>query len=335
MNAAETGAWERMLAQHLAKMLPEKPSDVESRTRRHLINLFRDGALPSPIASALCSDKSCYACYVALELLSDNKHITNGDVKNAMAFAAYLEKDHENDLAESNNAQSVSEEGKVVRAGEIKCKLYGAWKASVSPELKRSLAVGNSPPSARRKRNLDFVKETAHNDGCYSCRSIYDSLYQEFSLYRYPQKPNELGAPVLRSGTAITSLADGALVARIFHIYVNGRKLPVLTDVILLELVDSSATTLADFWTLQLTGFVHRVEANGTDYFARGTIFCDVELMSACMIEAAVTVRAIALNCASQSRKIVSCAGTIRKWLTVMGLDKKGFTAKPFSSGVT
>ncbi|KAL6727401.1 hypothetical protein Aduo_009281 [Ancylostoma duodenale] len=323
-----------MLAQHLAKMLPEKPSDVESRTRRHLINLFRDGALPSPIASALCSDKSCYACYVALEMLSDNKHITNEDVKCATAFAAYLGEDYENDQTEWNNAHSATEEERVVRAGDVKCKLYGAWKASVPPQLRRSLALSNSPPNARRKRNPDLVKETPHSDECYSCRSTYDSLYQEFSLYRYPQKPNELGAPVLRSETGVTLLADGTLVARIFHIYVNGRKLPVLTDVILLELIDSSATTLSDFYTLQLTGFVHHVEANGAEYWARGTIFCDVELMSSCMIEAAVTVRAIALNSANQPRKIVSCVETISKWLAVMGLDKKGFRRSTASSAV-
>ncbi|RCN39398.1 hypothetical protein ANCCAN_14676 [Ancylostoma caninum] len=109
---------------------------------------------------------------------------------------------------------------------------------------------------------------------------------------------------------------------------------PVLTDVILLELIDSSATTLSDFYTLQLTGFVHHVEANGTEYWARGTTFCDVELMSACMIEAAVTVRAIALNSARQHRKIVSCMETISKWLAVMGLDKKGFRCTTSSAAV-
>lgn len=56
---------------------------------------------------------------------------------------------------------------------------------------------------------------------------LNSNFSQEFSLYRYPQKSSELGAPVLRSGSTVTSLADGALVARIFHIYVNGRKLYV------------------------------------------------------------------------------------------------------------
>ncbi|RCN45071.1 hypothetical protein ANCCAN_08936 [Ancylostoma caninum] len=46
----------------------------------------------------------------------------------------------------------------------------------------------------------------------------------------YPQKPNELGVPLLRSETGVPSLADGTLVARIFHIYVNGRKLYLVVE---------------------------------------------------------------------------------------------------------
>ncbi|KHJ98133.1 hypothetical protein OESDEN_01876 [Oesophagostomum dentatum] len=162
---------------------------------------------------------------------------------------------------------------------------------------------------------------------------------------RYPQEPNELGVPLLRYDGGTTTLSDGAIVSRLFHIYINGqngsartyyRRHPylgvlsktILTDVALLELIDAPATTLVDFYKLQVTGFVHEVEANGTRFWARGSIFCDVEIMSPCMIEAAVAVRSVALEPENHERKIVSCVETIQKWLNIMGLDKKGFTVK-------
>ncbi|KAK6741329.1 hypothetical protein RB195_009275 [Necator americanus] len=330
-----------MADRDLIKSLQEKPSDVELRVRNHVVNLFRDGALPSPIASALCSDNSCYACYIALELLMENKHLTNEDEKDAIAVAAYLGDDNENGLMEGCDT-TILRGRKVPRASKWKCKLSAAWKASVPPQLRKSVALGISP-GAKDKPHPDYVSKTVHNAECYSCRSRYDSLYQEFSLYRYPQEPNELGAPVLLSNCS--SLADGVLVARIFHIYVNGRNVsdcalyqphqfskvfrrPVLTDIILLEMVDAPSTTLSDFYKLQLNGFVHEIEANGTWCWARGTIFSDVEIMSTCMIEAAVSVRAVACNCAKQQRKVVSCVETINKWLNIMGLDKKGFRSR-------
>ncbi|KAK6741327.1 hypothetical protein RB195_009275 [Necator americanus] len=301
-----------MADRDLIKSLQEKPSDVELRVRNHVVNLFRDGALPSPIASALCSDNSCYACYIALELLMENKHLTNEDEKDAIAVAAYLGDDNENGLMEGCDT-TILRGRKVPRASKWKCKLSAAWKASIM-----------------------LVKPSTTLNA-----TLVDPDMTVFT--RYPQEPNELGAPVLLSNCS--SLADGVLVARIFHIYVNGRNVsdcalyqphqfskvfrrPVLTDIILLEMVDAPSTTLSDFYKLQLNGFVHEIEANGTWCWARGTIFSDVEIMSTCMIEAAVSVRAVACNCAKQQRKVVSCVETINKWLNIMGLDKKGFRSR-------
>ncbi|KHJ89522.1 hypothetical protein OESDEN_10649 [Oesophagostomum dentatum] len=321
--------------------MPEKAVVGETRTRKHIMNLIRDGALPSPITSALCSDKSCYACYVALEILAGNEDQAKTGGKSATAIAAYIGDHPEQKPTEKKNAE---EEQKNSKPSDWKGKLYGAWKAAVPSQLRRSLAIG-TPASKKEGRNSDFVKRSRHTNACYSCRSKYDSLYQEFSLYRYPQEPNELGAPLLRYDGGTTTLSDGAIVSRLFHIYINGQNGPartyyrrhpylgvlsktILTDVALLELIDAPATTLVDFYKLQVTGFVHEVEANGTRFWARGSIFCDVEIMSPCMIEAAVAVRSVALEPENHERKIVSCVETIQKWLNIMGLDKKGFTVK-------
>ncbi|ETN68710.1 hypothetical protein NECAME_15680 [Necator americanus] len=311
-----------MADRDLIKSLQEKPSDVELRVRNHVVNLFRDGALPSPIASALCSDNSCYACYIALELLMENKHLTNEDEKDAIAVAAYLGDDNENGLMEGCDT-TILRGRKVPRASKWKCKLSAAWKASVPPQLRKSVALGISPDAAFILRTSSFLRSRVKPSTTLNA-TLVDPDMTVFT--RYPQEPNELGAPVLLSNCS--SLADGVLVARIFHIYVNGRNVPVLTDIILLEMVDAPSTTLSDFYKLQLNGFVHEIEANGTWCWARGTIFSDVEIMSTCMIEAAVSVRAVACNCAKQQRKVVSCVETINKWLNIMGLDKKGFRSR-------
>ncbi|VDM74217.1 unnamed protein product [Strongylus vulgaris] len=47
--------------------------------------------------------------------------------------------------------------------------------------------------------------------------------------------------------------------------------------------------------------------------------------MSPCILEAAVKVRTVALGCVKESYRVVRCAETIKKWLEVMGMDKKGF----------
>ncbi|KAE9421098.1 hypothetical protein Angca_000735, partial [Angiostrongylus cantonensis] len=139
----------------------------------------------------------------------------------------------------------------------------------------------------------------------------------------YPQEGNELGAPVLREPDDL--LSHGTTFTRIFHLYIYSTANSVLSDIALLEMVDPSRTSANDRKNLFSNGFLHEIDANGKIYWARGSIFKEINLQSKCIIRAAVAVRMLATNPSVHYRETIGCPHAMTKWLNIMGLEKNGF----------
>lgn len=300
--------------------------------RTHVANLILDGALPSPILSLCCTNKKCFECYVACEVVVEKNigRVPSGD--DFIALTAYTgvtpvayefnektqtyQKCHEiNKYFNREDYVQTSRDGMMER-------FLQSWRAVVPPRAVFDQSISGKKPSLVRSMKKPSLRNCAANthEKCLGCRDHYSSLYQEFSLFIYPQQGSELGVPML-----LEPLSDGTALTRIFHLYLYNVDEPILSDIALLEMVDPFLTSNRDRKMLSKNGFCHEIDANGTTYWARGTFFNDIGLQSRCTIKAAISVRTLAMNTEIRNYEIIWCPRTIAKWLEIMGLEKNGF----------
>ncbi|KAJ1372643.1 hypothetical protein KIN20_034845 [Parelaphostrongylus tenuis] len=307
-------------------------AEIAEDLRGHVENLILDGALPSPIISLCCADRKCFECYVACETVVERKigRVLSGD--DFLALTAYMGSTpapYEYD-DKTQSYQKCLEENKYFSRDEymntstdsMMKRLYQSWRLLVPPQAVSDRPITKKKISFMRTVKKLSVRNCAANthEKCVGYRDHYSSLYQEFSLFVYPQESSELGVPMFR-----LPLSNGTALTRIFHLYLYNKNESTLSDIALLEMVDPSLTSICDHKKLSTSGFCHEIDANGTTYWARGTLFYDIGLQSKCTIKAAVSVRVLAVNPEIKNHEIIRCTQTIAKWLEIMGLEKNGF----------
>lgn len=312
---------------HATLSLPVFQKKIEQKIeqlsiRHHLVNLILDGALPSPLFSICCADRTCYVCYTAFEVVVEKDIGRKVRADDNTPLSAYMggnriecNKNTQSEVKDEEISKNIVRTDCAQNSDESMMDFVLSWRISVPPPAQRPL---------QNEQLLEFeFLDADHNHKCAHCRDSYDSLYQEFSLFVYPQKRSELGVPTFHEKGV--SLSDKTSMTRIFHLYLYNANECTLSDIALLEMVDPSLTPNRDHKTLSSNGFIHEIYANGAKYWARGTLFQNTALQSRCTITAAVTVRMIASNQKGVNGQIVRCKQTIAKWLKIMGLEKNGF----------